>query len=142
MDKIKMLPSIRVKKDRTHIWGDYLEYRVSDELLFRSIRIFEGAMNSLHMHETSEVLLIESGSIKCWLGEYPDTVEVNTLGEGDSIFIPERWWHRIEFASGDFKEKNVSFSQIVELMFGNNQYGQYSIQRVSPAVAGKKPKLE
>lgn len=142
MDKITSLPNIRVKKDRSHVWGDYLEYRVSDELLFRSIRIFEGAMNSLHMHETSEVMLIESGSIKCWLGEYPDSVEVKVLKEGDSIFVPERWWHRIEFVSGDFAEQNVPFSQIVELMFGNNQYGQYNIQRVSPAVPGRKPGKE
>lgn len=142
MDKIAKLPNIRVKRDRSHVWGDYLEYRVSNELLFRSIRIFDGAMNSLHMHETSEVMLIESGSIKCHLGEYPDSVEVKILQEGDSIFIPERWWHRIEFVSGDFTEQNAPFSQIVELMFGNNQHGQYNIQRVSPAVPGRKSRKE
>ncbi|EJM0234484.1 cupin domain-containing protein [Listeria monocytogenes] len=128
----------KLVRDNSHKWGEFLEVPVTDRFIMRSIRIFDGGKSSIHRHETTELLTVESGTIICLKGFDEANLIEYILNEGDTIFIDAFEWHRIEYVKGEFKEENISFAQIVELMFGDNKNGDYFIDRFKDAKPSKK----
>lgn len=129
----------KVTSDTSHLWGDFNEVFVDNNLIFRSIRLYEDGASSIHKHATSELLLVESGKLIEWLENESGKIEKRTYSKGDIIEVPANKWHRIEYLSGDYSDEyGVKFVQVIELMFGDNKGGNYKIIRKEKALPSKK----
>lgn len=94
-------------------------------------------MNSLHTHNVEELMIIESGSINYYYVPYnSNNVEVRHCHPGDVIYVKKQTPHRIEFVSGEFEENGIKFAQIYELCIGDNEKGNYPINRLESARLG------
>lgn len=135
INKVVSLPTVK-----KHVWGNYKQLAINDDVLIRSIRIYEGGMNSLHKHNLDEVFIVESGSIRCYIKLKDNSIADYEMLEGDTILIKKNYPHRIEFVSGEFRENGIYFAQISEVCLGKNRNGNYKIHRLIKAQpAARKP---
>lgn len=133
---------VKVTSDNSHLWGDFHEVFVSNDLIFRSIRLYEGGASSIHRHSTCELLLVESGRLIEWLEDDSGVIQKRVYEPGEVIKVPANKWHRIEYLQGEYSdEHNIKFVQLIELMFGENEGGNYKITRLEPATPSMKKAL-
>jgi len=138
---IKNNKAISIPINMEHVWGNYRQLLVNDHILMRCLRVYEEGTTSLHKHNIDEIIIIESGSINCYIGGKHNKLEKKPMQEGDCILISRGTPHKVEYVSGVFKEDGKYFAQVSELCLGNNLNGKYLIHRLEPALPARKPRV-
>lgn len=112
-----------------HIWGQFNEIIISDQFMFRSIQFDKGSSTSIHAHSPSEVLFVISGCINCYIGGNPNKLKKFTVCKDEYIKIEQGQWHKVECN----REASDDFALVQEMVFGENQFGNYEIRRAKSA---------
>ncbi len=123
---------IDFKVDKTHKWGIYKELLLNENWMSRIIQFYVGGMTSVHKHDVEEILMVESGLIKCLSGKNPYELNEKIYEPGEQIYLPANEWH----ACGAIKgiSDKIPFALGVEYIWGDIKQGTYLIERFNESV--------
>jgi len=105
---------INIEKDFKRPWGGFIRFIDNKPCTVKILQIKKGESLSLQYHKLrNEFWYAISGEIRVTIGKSIKKIKKKTLKEGEFIFVPKKFLHRIEgiknskvleISTGKFKE--------------------------------------
>jgi quercetin dioxygenase-like cupin family protein len=114
--------------ERSHVWGRYADLVTDPSGVYRMIEIGQSGRTSIHRHsQLKETYHVIDGPLEVQLGETPEKLEVNLLNKGDTITIPNGYWH----SAGSYNGSQPLYYETVIPV--NGQINPNDIEKAVPA---------
>lgn len=123
----------KIKTDYSHIWGEYKELLLSNELIIRTIRFYKWWKTSLHSHSVEETIIVEHGEILVELENDNWIIEKLYFKEWDSFIIKPHQKHRTGCVSW-LIINNIESALVTEIVIWDNKTWKYEIFRHEPSI--------